>query len=180
MFPDKLRVSSFQDRVQHFAGTATQSAHSDFVGSWVYACLGVTRHLRFWQNDRGLLRATAVSRGVERTPNKIQNTKLTLEKNILKLFLRDSNSQPFHHESGALTNNLRGLLRIKTSNVTFHNGPMNLFLHSLQVCARDRGKRCMNTITKVAPCLVTSTRSLPLSQQGTLSVSSFTTFMTFR
>ena len=29
----------------------------------VYACLAVTRHLRFWQNDRGLLRATAVTRG---------------------------------------------------------------------------------------------------------------------
>ena len=29
----------------------------------VYACLAVTCHLRFWQNDRGLLRATAVTRG---------------------------------------------------------------------------------------------------------------------
>ena len=29
----------------------------------VCACLAVTCHLRFWQNDRGLLRATAVSRG---------------------------------------------------------------------------------------------------------------------
>jgi len=27
----------------------------------VYACLAVTCHLRFWQNDRGLLRATAVT-----------------------------------------------------------------------------------------------------------------------
>ena len=27
----------------------------------VYACLVVTCHLRFWQNDRGLLRATAVN-----------------------------------------------------------------------------------------------------------------------
>ena len=25
----------------------------------VYACLAVTCHLRFWQNDQGLLRATA-------------------------------------------------------------------------------------------------------------------------
>ena len=32
----------------------------------VYACLAVTCHLRFWQNDRGLLRATAVTRGVLR------------------------------------------------------------------------------------------------------------------
>ena len=29
----------------------------------VYACLAVTCHLRFWQNDRGLLRAAAVTRG---------------------------------------------------------------------------------------------------------------------
>ena len=28
----------------------------------VYACLAVTCHLRFWQNERGLLRATAVTR----------------------------------------------------------------------------------------------------------------------
>ena len=28
-----------------------------------YACLAVTCHLHFWQNDRGLLRATAVTRG---------------------------------------------------------------------------------------------------------------------
>ena len=54
MFPDKLRVSSFHDRFQHNAWTAALSAHSDFVGSRVYACLGVTGHLHFWQNDRGL------------------------------------------------------------------------------------------------------------------------------
>ena len=29
----------------------------------VYACLAVTCHLHFWQNDRDLLRATAVTRG---------------------------------------------------------------------------------------------------------------------
>ena len=27
----------------------------------MYACLAVTCHLHFWQNDRGLLRATAVT-----------------------------------------------------------------------------------------------------------------------
>ena len=35
----------------------------------VYACLAVTCHLRFWQNDRGLLRATAVTRGWNGYPN---------------------------------------------------------------------------------------------------------------
>ena len=29
----------------------------------VYACLAVTCHLHFWQNDRDLLRATVVTRG---------------------------------------------------------------------------------------------------------------------
>ena len=64
MFPDKLRVSSFPDRFPHYAWTGALSAHSDFVGSRVYACLGVTCRLHFWQNDRGLLRATAVTRGL--------------------------------------------------------------------------------------------------------------------
>ena len=54
VFPDKLRVSSFPDRLRHYARTAAQSAHSDFVGCRVYACLGVNCHLHFWQNDRGL------------------------------------------------------------------------------------------------------------------------------
>ena len=31
----------------------------------VNACLAVTCHLHFWQNDRGLLRATTVTRGYE-------------------------------------------------------------------------------------------------------------------
>ena len=63
VFPDELRVSSFPDRFPHYACTVAKSAHSDFVGSGVYACLGVTCHLHFCQNDRDLLRATAVTRG---------------------------------------------------------------------------------------------------------------------
>ena len=46
-------------------------------------CLGVICHLHFWHNDRGLLRAAAVTRGLQRTPHKSQHTKLTLEKKIL-------------------------------------------------------------------------------------------------
>ena len=49
----------------------------------VYVCLAVTRHLHFWQNDRALLRATAVTRGLNGYRNKSQHRKLTLEKNIL-------------------------------------------------------------------------------------------------
>ena len=83
MFPDESRVSSFPDKFPHCTCTAAYLAHSDFVGSRVYACLGVTFHLHFWQNDQGLLRATTVTQGVERTPNKSQHTKLTPEQKIL-------------------------------------------------------------------------------------------------
>ena len=88
MFPDELRVSSFPDRFLHYAWTATQSAHSDFDESRVYACLGATCHLHFWQNDRGLLRATAVTRGWNGHRNRSQHTKLTLEKKILPPLLQ--------------------------------------------------------------------------------------------
>ena len=49
----------------------------------VHACLVATCHLRFWQDDRGLLRATAVTRGWNGYRNKSQHRKLTLEKKIL-------------------------------------------------------------------------------------------------
>ena len=49
----------------------------------VYACLAVTCHLHFWQNDQDLLRATAVKRGWNRYRNKSQHRKSTLEKKIL-------------------------------------------------------------------------------------------------
>ena len=49
----------------------------------VYACLAVTCPVHFWQNDRDLLRATAVTRGWNGYRNKSQHRKLTLEKKIL-------------------------------------------------------------------------------------------------
>ena len=49
----------------------------------VYACLAVTCHLHFWQNDRDLLRATAVAREWNGYRNKSQHRKSTLEKKIL-------------------------------------------------------------------------------------------------
>ena len=51
----------------------------------VYACSAVTCHLHFWQNDRDLFRATAVTRGWNRYRNKSQHRKSTLEKKILPL-----------------------------------------------------------------------------------------------
>ena len=41
----------------------------------VYACLAVTCHLHFWQNDRDFLRATVVTRGWNGYRNKSQHRK---------------------------------------------------------------------------------------------------------
>ena len=52
----------------------------------VYACLAVTCHLHFWQNDRDFLRATVITRGWNVYRNKSQHRKSTLEKKILPPF----------------------------------------------------------------------------------------------
>ena len=52
----------------------------------VYACLAVTCHLHFWQNDRDFLHATVVTRGWNGYRNKSQHRKSTLEKKILPPF----------------------------------------------------------------------------------------------
>ena len=52
----------------------------------VYACLAVTCHLHFWQNDRDFVRATVVTRGWNGYRNKSQHRKSTLEKKILPPF----------------------------------------------------------------------------------------------
>ena len=72
----------------------------------VYACLAVTCHLHFCQNDQDLLHATAVTQGWNRYRNKSQHKKLTLEKKISRCSCRDSNPQPFSHKSGALITEL--------------------------------------------------------------------------
>ena len=55
----------------------------------VYVCLAVTCHLHCWQNDRDLLRASAVTRGWNGYRNKSQHRKLNLEKKILPPLLRE-------------------------------------------------------------------------------------------
>ena len=54
----------------------------------VHACLAVTCHLHFWQNGRGLLRATVVTRGWNGYPHMSQHRKSTLEKKILPPLLQ--------------------------------------------------------------------------------------------
>ena len=68
--------------------------------------LAVTYRLHFWQNDRDLLRATAVTQGWNGYRNKSQHRKLTLEKRFLPQLLRGLEPGPFEHESGALTTEL--------------------------------------------------------------------------
>ena len=75
----------------------------------VYACLAVTCHLHFWRNGRGLLRATAVTRGWNGYRNKSQHRKLTLEKKILPPLLQGFEPATFRYESGALTTELSPL-----------------------------------------------------------------------
>ena len=69
----------------------------------VYACLAVTCHLHFWQNDRDFLRATVVTRGWNGYRNKSQHRKSTLEKKILPPFQQGFEPATW---SGALTTEL--------------------------------------------------------------------------
>ena len=66
----------------------------------VHLCLAVTCRLHLWQNDRDLLRATAVTRAWDGYRNKSQHRKLTAEKEkkISRRASRDSNPRPFDHE----------------------------------------------------------------------------------
>ena len=103
VFQDKLRVSSLLDRFPHYTCTAAQSAHSDFVGSRVYACLDVTCHLHSWQNDQGLLHATAVTQGWNGHQRRVSTQSQLWRRKFSHRSCRDSNSQPFDHKPSTLT-----------------------------------------------------------------------------
>ena len=77
------------------------SRKATYVGCVCVSCKPC--HLHFWQNDRDLLRATAVTQGCKGYRNKGQHIKLTMEKKIIPLLLLGSNPGPFDHESGALS-----------------------------------------------------------------------------
>ena len=72
----------------------------------VYACLAVTCHLHFWQNERDLLRATAVTRGGTDTEIKVNTESRPRRRNFFRRSCRDPNPQPFNHESSAQTTEL--------------------------------------------------------------------------
>ena len=81
----------------------------------VYACLSVTCHLHFWQNDRDLLRASAVTRGWNGYRNKSQHRQLTMEKKILPPLLQRFQPATFRSQSGTLTTELSPPPLCKTS-----------------------------------------------------------------
>ena len=54
----------------------------------VHACLAVTCHLHFWQNDRDLLRATAVTRGWNGYRNRSRHKKVDPGEKILPPLLQ--------------------------------------------------------------------------------------------
>ena len=72
----------------------------------VHACLAVTCHLHFWQNDLDILRAPAVTRGWNGYRNKSQHKKGPWRRKFSRRSCKDSNPRPFNHESGALTTEL--------------------------------------------------------------------------
>ena len=65
----------------------------------VPVCLAVTCHPHFWQNDRGLLRAT----GVEWIPKWVSTESWPWRIKFSRHPCMASNSRPFDHEFGALT-----------------------------------------------------------------------------
>ena len=102
VFPDELRVSSFPDRFLYYACTAALIAHSDFVVSRMHAYLGATCHLHFCQNYRSLLRTIAVTRGWKGHWVRVSTQSWLWKRKLSSRSCRDSNSQRFDHESGAL------------------------------------------------------------------------------
>ena len=78
MFPVKLHVSSFPDRFPCYARTAAQSAHSNFIGSRVYAFFGCNLPPALLVKWPGSFTCHCSNTGVERTLNRRQHTKLTL------------------------------------------------------------------------------------------------------
>ena len=84
VFPDELRVSSFPESFPHYAWTASgivSPLRLRWVkGVCVFRCNLPPALLAEWS---GYFTCNCRNTGVERTPNKSQHTKLTLEKKIL-------------------------------------------------------------------------------------------------
>ena len=109
----------------------------------VYACLAVTCHLHFWQNDRDLLRATVVTRGWNGYRNKSQHRKSTLENKILPPFQQGFEPATFQSRVRQLNTELSPLPRWSRPITLFLSVPhwrvtLNLLLISFDclICRR--------------------------------------------
>ena len=96
----------------------------------MHVCLGLTCHLHLWQNDRDLLRATAVTRGWNgyrnQSAQKVDPVKKK-KKKISRRSSRISNLSPFDHESVAVP-------------LSYHRSPS--FTPSCLRRGAWRGQRC--------------------------------------
>ena len=105
-----LRIGSHTMPGQHHSQPTPTSLRQG-----VYASLGVICHLHFWWNDRSLLRASAVTLGWN--GHRIKSQHISTQSELWRIKFsrrscRDSNSQPFDHESGAFTNKPSRLLML--------------------------------------------------------------------
>ena len=93
--------------------------------------------MHFWQNNRGLLRATAVTRGLERTPNKSQHTNLTLEKIILPPLLPGFELVTFRSRiwrSNQQAIQAQRTPQIKSERLHYLKGSIKLFHNHFKYC----------------------------------------------
>ena len=104
----------------------------------MYACLAVTCHLHFWQNDRDFLRATVVTRGWNGYRNKSQHRKSTLEKKILPPFQQGFEPATFQS-------------RVRRSNHWAIPAPLRLRL--IMVCFYTFRLGLITVATWFGPCL---------------------------
>ena len=118
----------------------------------VHAYLVVTCHLHFWQNDRGLLRATAVTRGWKGYKIKSQHRKLTLEKKIVRPLLQRFEPATFRS-------------RVRRSNHWAIPALMVRSTLSMQYTASVRHPLTQSQVT-LALCLVTAVGRISLYKDG--------------
>ena len=89
-----------------YTSQPSTSLRCHFIQSYigkVHVCSAVTCHQPFWQNERDLLRATAVTRGGTDTKIRVSIESWPGRRKFTRRFRRDSNPWPFDHESDALT-----------------------------------------------------------------------------
>ena len=111
VFPDELLLSSSPDRSPHYAWTVAESAHSVFIWWRMYACSGVTFHLHFWQNDRGLLSAIAKTQGWNAHWIRVGTQSWLWRRKFFCCSCQDVNSWPFNHESNITVKEVNGAVR---------------------------------------------------------------------